>query len=159
MFNESFFVMLAFTVFLLLAMKPIIKLLNSIATKYSQQVGSSIAEANKLREEANIHLKETKEKSDILHEEVQSILEQAKKEAQLILEEARIQAEKIIEHRSNLAVQRITHEEVSIQNSVRNELVTHVLNIVEHSLLNEMDKKTEQDLAENSIANFKKNMH
>ena len=86
--DEKFWVAVSFVTFFALAWKPVGRILASALDKRSQQIEASLAEASRLREEAQELLASFQRRQCEALLEAEEILNKAKAESDLMLREA-----------------------------------------------------------------------
>lgn len=116
-------VAIAFVVFLLLLFKPVARFLTGALDKRSARIASELAEAERLREEAQATLAAYQKRQREVNEEAEQILMAAKSAAQKLQEEASVQLKKSVENRIAQANDKIAQEEQKAVQEVHKRVV------------------------------------
>lgn len=121
--DASAVVAIAFLAFLFLVYNPVRKTLPNVLDKRSQRIASELAEAERLREEAQATLAAYQKRQREVNEEAEQILMAAKSAAQKLQEEASAQLKKSIENRIAQANEKIAQEEQKAVQEVHKRVV------------------------------------
>ena len=116
-------VAIAFVAFLLLLFKPVARFSAGALDKRSLRIASELAEAERLREEAQATLAAYQKRQREVNEEAEQILMAAKSAAQRLQEEASAQLKKSVENRIAQANEKIAQEEQKAVQEVHKRVV------------------------------------
>ena len=117
--SPTFWVALAFTIFVVMLAKPMWKFTTTALDKKIDKIEVSIEEATKLREEAQDLLAGYKRKIADAEKEAEDIVAQARDEALLLKNRMTEDLEASLERREKLAMDRITQAETDATTEVR----------------------------------------
>ena len=117
--DPTFWVLVAFMIFVVLATKPIYSLISDGLDKRTEKIRNDIEEAENLRKEAQDLLASYQRKQRDAMNEVEEIRNQAIAEADKILNQGRKNLEESIERRRKLALERIAQAETQAIDTVR----------------------------------------
>lgn len=159
MFNEEFFIFISFVIFVMLVFKPVKASITTIVNQYSEGVMKSIDDAKKMQMDAEKELLEIKDKSAQIHFEVEKIMREAREESESIINEAKASAAHLLEKRNKLAMERISLFEAQIAKSIKEELVSIIINNIDQKLSSKLNKEAKNKMLEASLAQAKKIIH
>ena len=123
--HESFFadprswVAIAFVIFFVLFGKKIWGALTAILDKRADSIRTELAEAERLRSEAEAMLKDADQRRSTALAEAQALIEGAKREAARLAAEALTEAEAAAQRRERMAMDRISAAEKAAVDQVR----------------------------------------
>ena len=121
--DPAVIVAIAFFVFLLLLFKPVAKFLSRALDQRSERIAKELAEATRLREEAQVTLAAYQKRQREVNEEAEQLLRAAKEAALRLQEEAKIQLKKAVENRVAQANDKIAQEEQKAVQEVHRRVV------------------------------------
>lgn len=155
MFNEKFWLAVAFAAFLALLYKfargAIVK---SLEDK-SRSIAEEILAAKEMKEKA-AHLLELSEKfaqeSDAY---AAKLMRDAESEAQKFLDEAKKSAEEEVAKKTAAAAERIKQEELLVISAIKNNIIASALSEVENSTLNNLSPEQTEAVFAKSIQDLK----
>lgn len=159
MFNEGFWVLLSFLIFIGIVFKPAKAILLKTLDDRALKIIHDLNEAAKIKEEAIAMLKVVEAEHASIKQNAKEIIKKAEHEAKVILEESKRQAENITKKRLELAMQRISQQEEQIITNVKTEAVDSALAIVQKMFVEEIDKSIKLGLIDDSIKSLKKFVH
>lgn len=158
-FDEAFWVGVSFVTFLVLVFKPLSRFVAGALDKRSQQIEKDLAEAARLREEAQALLAAYQQKQDEIAKEAQGILERAKEEAQRLQSEAEAALKTKIEERTQRAHDKIAQEEAKAVQAIQQQVVDAALAAAQQILTQSMGKDADEALIKSAIADAKRLVH
>ncbi len=159
MFNESFWVLASFAVFIGLVFRSLKAIILRILDERALKIIHDLNEAAKIKGEALVMLETIQKEHANIKQDAKDIIDKATAESQSILEEAKKQAERITKKRLELAIERIAQQEEQIIRDIKAEAVDSALVIVQQKLIDELDKNIKLDLIDYSIKSLKKFVH
>ncbi len=121
--SPTFWVAIAFLIFVALAWKPLGKFMANALDKRSDEIAKELREAVSLREEAQSLLAEYQKKQRENMEEAKRIVEQTKADAQAMAERAEQNLRDTLEKRKEMAMEKIAQAEVAAIRSVQQNVV------------------------------------
>lgn len=121
--DPAVIVAIAFVIFLLLLFKPMAKFLSRALDQRSERIAKELAEAERLREEAQATLAAYQKRQREVNEEAEQLLRTAKEAALKLQEEAKIQLKKAVENRVTQANDKIAQEEQKAVQEVHRRVV------------------------------------
>jgi F-type H+-transporting ATPase subunit b len=157
LFHEAeFWVAVAF--FLLIALFVYLKVPAKIIAALDERaagIAKTLAEAEKLRTEAQNLLKEYQKKRQEAEGEAELIIAQARKDAEAYVVEARSKLKELIERRSAAAEQKIEHAEAAALKEVRSATAELAVSVATRVLKEELKGPQGAKLVDRSIADLK----
>jgi F-type H+-transporting ATPase subunit b len=143
MFDESFFVAVAFILFVALSYRKIAAAMAKTLDAKALKVKMELAEALRLREEAQAMLSEYEKKYRAIEKEAEEILQQAQQKVEHMRHAAEAELKQAIEERLRAANQKIQRaEELAIQDVQRQVVEIALLaakRIIQEKMANEAD--------------------
>jgi F-type H+-transporting ATPase subunit b len=154
--NAEFWVAVAF--FLLIALFVYLKVPGKIVTLLDDraaEIAKNLAQAQKLKEEAQALLKGYQDKRAEAEAEAQAIIIQARKEAEAYAHEAREKLKELIERRSAAAEHKIAQAEATALKEVRSATAELAVSVATQVLKEELKGPEGAKLIDRSIADLK----
>ncbi len=153
MFHDpEFWVALAMVVIILAALRPVLRTVNTNLDKRAGAIRAEIAEARKLREDAQALLAQYQKKQREAMAEAESIIAQARADAARLKTEAEADLIASIERRKQQALDRIAQSEAQALKDVRNTAVDVALAAAEKLIRETVGQTQQQALADKAIA-------
>ena len=121
--NPAFWVGVGFVLFVVLAWKPLSKALLGTLDERAEKIRAQIAEAERLRAEAQALVTEYKAKHAQALQEAQAIVATAQDEAKRIAADAAVSLEAALKRREQQALDKIAQAEAAALRDVRNQAV------------------------------------
>ncbi len=149
--DPTFWVAIAFVAFVILVGPKIAAPLTGALDKRGEAIGKEIAEAEKLREEAQHLLAEYKRKQRDAFNEAEEILNHAKIEAKRLASQAEQDLEAALKRREQAAMEKISQAEAKALQEVRNQAVDVALRATAQLLEANLDQGRGNALVEKSI--------
>ena len=149
--DPTFWVAIAFVLFLAAVGKKVVSALTGALDARGEAIGKEIAEAEKLREEAQHLLAEYKRKQRDALSEAEEILNHAKLEAKRLATQAEQDLEAALKRREQSAMDKISQAEAKALQEVRNQAVDVAMAATAKLLQANMDQGRENALIEDSI--------
>jgi|TARA_B110000438_G_scaffold285876_1_gene316475 F-type H+-transporting ATPase subunit b len=157
--DPTFWVLIAFIIFIGLAARPIYKLACSGLDKRADKIRTDFEEAEALRKEAQDLLASYQRKQRDAITEVEDILQLARKEAERFLIQGQENIKDSIERRRRVTLERIEYLENQALESVRAKTINIALNITREFLVKELKGKQADILIDSAIKDLPKKLH
>lgn len=150
--DPTFWVAVAFALFLVLTIKPLSKAAFSGLDGRAERIKAELDEAQTLREEAQKTLAEYKRKQRDALAEAENIVEHAKEEAARLRKEAEKDLEQSLARRARQAEEKIEQAEAAALKEVRGQAVDIALAATAKLLEDKLDKKRGAAIIDESIS-------
>ncbi len=157
--SPTFWVAVAFVIFVGLAFKKVRDGLNAALDGRAARIKAQLDEAKQLREDAQAALAEYQRKLRDAAEEAKAIVEHAKVEAERLREHARADQERALKRREQLAVETIAQAEAEALEQVRNQAVDLAVAATARLLAENMDKGQAERLIDAAIQELPDKLH
>ena len=156
MFDESFFVALAFVTVIgaFLYLKLPQRLLGALDAK-SAEIADELAQARKLREEAEALLADYEERRKSAEQQAEEIVTEARETAQRLAAEARIAMQASLERRTQQAESKIARAEEQLVGEVRAAITRLAVDAAAHLIESGMSAQQANTLIEQNISELK----
>jgi len=156
MFDESFFVALAFVTVIvaILYLKLPQRLLGAMDAK-SAEIADELAHARKLREEAEALLADYEERRKSAEQQAEEIVTEARETAQRLAEEARAAMQASLERRTQQAESKIARAEEQLVDEVRAAITRLAIDAAANLIESGMSAQQANTLIEQNISELK----
>ena len=159
-FDASFFVAIGFVLFfMLLGYMGIHQKLGGMLDARGEQVAKDLAEAKRLREEAEALLESYKGKAAEAEQEAASILATAKEEAEALAEDAAKRMDEFVARRTKQAQDKIAMAETQATNDVRTAAAEAAVSAAENVLRAQIKGDAGADLVTKGISELQGKLH
>ncbi len=159
MFDETFWVALAFVIFVAAMWRPMGRMIGSALDGRAAKIREEIEEATRLREEAQaLFVRYQRQQSDSV-KEAEEILAHVREEAE---RQSRLAAEALegtIKRREQQALDRIARAEQEALDEVRGAAVDMAVRTTRELLVNRLDDAGQADLIDTAVADLDKKLH
>lgn len=155
-FDATFFAFVGFVIFL--AIVVYLKVPGMMAKSLddrADQIRNELAEAKRLREEAQHLLAEYQRKRKEAEAEAAHIVAAAEREAEMLTAEAKRKTEEFVANRTALSEQKIKQAEVDAMKAVRSAAVDLAITAAETVLAKQADAKVQSELFGNAVGEVK----
>jgi len=152
-------VALATVIFVVLAARPIMRALGKMLDERSAKIRSDLAEAEKLRTEAEKLLADYQRRQRQALKEAEGILAQAKDEALRIRKESAANIETALKRRERQALEKIAQAETQAVAEVRNQAVNLAILGAQKALASGLDAAKAGSLIDQSVADLERRLH
>lgn len=155
-FDATFFAFVGFVIFL--AVVVYLKVPGMMAKSLddrADQIRNELAEAKRLREEAQHLLAEYQRKRKEAEAEAAHIVAAAEREAEMLTAEAKRKTEEFVANRTALSEQKIKQAEVDAMKAVRSAAVDLAITAAETVLAKQADAKVQSELFGNAVGEVK----
>ncbi len=157
--DPTFWVAIAFAAFVILAAKPITRVLFGALDARAERIRAEIEEAQALREEAQKTLAEYKRKQRDALKEAEAILDHAKVEAARLGEQAVRDLEAALERREQAAVEKIAQAEAQALQEVRDQAIEMALAATAKLIADNLDKGRADEMVDQAIRDLSGKLH
>jgi len=163
MFSDpTFWAAVAFVVFVIVVTVWPARVQNMIAEaldKRATAIRDELEEAQRLREEAQKALAESKRKQRDMANEAEEVLERAKAEAQRLRDQAEKDLQETMKRREQSALEKIEQAEANAVQEVRNQAVDLAIAATGKLLRDQLDESKSAALVDNSINEVRSKLH
>lgn len=149
--NPSFWVGVAFVIFVVAVWKPISKMLTQALDERAERIRSDLDKAAKLREEAQALLAEYQKKQRDALKDAEAIIAAARAEAEALSKQAAADLETSLKRREQLALQRISQAEAQALTDVRAAAVDLAMQATRKILTEKLDAGRQDALIDSAI--------
>lgn len=158
-FDESFWVAMAFVVFIGLILKPVGRFIINGLDQRSSRIKDELDEAMRLKEEAQalLALYQRKHKKSV--EEAEKIIAHAKSESERIIEHAKERLEQELERKTELSVQKIAQAEASVVKELRDNAVDMTVVAAKDLILESLSDDVVEAITDESVKDIKRKFH
>ncbi len=157
--DPTFWVLIAFIVFIGLAARPIYQLAGTGLDKRADKIRKELEEAEALQKEAQDLLASYQRKQRDAIKEVEDIIQKAGKEAERLLLQGQENLKETLERRRRLTLERVEHAETQALDSVRAKTVDMALDITREFLVKELKGKQASVLINTAIKDLPNKLH
>ena len=157
--NPTFWVAVAFVIFVGLTYKPLSKAMGGGLDQRSEQIRKELEEAAQLREEAQRTLAEYKKMQSEAAREAEQLIEHTVIEAGRIREKAELDLEAALKRREQAAVEKIAQAEAKAMAEVRSRAVDIAIAATGKLLEEKMDSAKADAIVDQSIAELRSKLH
>ena len=155
-FDATFFALVGLIIFLaVLVYLKVPGMLAKSLDQRSDKIREDLAEAKRLREEAQHVLAEYQRKRKEAEAEAASIIASAEREAAALTAEAKQKTEEFVARRTALSEQKIKQAEADAVNAVRSAAVDLAVSAAEKVLASKTDEAVQQKLFDNAVGEVK----
>lgn len=155
-FDASFFALVGLIIFLaLLVYLKVPGMVAKSLDERAEKIASELAEAKRLREEAQHVLAEYQRKRKEAEAEAASIVAAAEREAAALTAEAKAKTEEFVARRTALSEQKIKQAEDEAVNAVRSAAVDLAIAAAEKLLASKTDAAVQENLFRNAVGEVK----
>jgi F-type H+-transporting ATPase subunit b len=152
-------VALATVIFVILAARPVMRALGKMLDERSAKIRSDLAEAEKLRTEAEKLLADYQRRQRQALKEAEGILAHAKDEAERIRKESAANIETALKRRERQALEKIAQAETQAVTEVRNQAVNLAVLGAQKALASGLDAARAGSLIDQSVAELERRLH
>jgi len=156
MFNEKFWLAIAFTSFVLLIIKYAKPMITKALDQKSKQIAEEILAAKEMKEKAAKLLEKAEKAYQDSMNFSQKIIKDAEVEAQKFAAESQKMIELEISKKTAAALNRINLEQESAIRDIKQKIVASALEIFSENVAKETDGKQHEQLVARAIENFEK---
>ena len=159
MFTPTFFVGLAFVIFVAAVFRPVSRMVAAALDGRAEKIQQELDEAVRLREEAQALLAGYERRQNEALQEAEDILAHAKEEAERQARQAGEALEELIKRREIQAVERIARAEEEAVSDVRNAAVELAIAATKKLISSELNDDRQQALIDEAIGELGDKLH
>lgn len=157
--DEHFWVAVAFAVFVLMVFRPVGKSMGQALDKRSAAIEKELAEAMRLREEAQSTLAAYQKKHRQISEEAEEILKHAREEAHRMQVEAQDAIKRAVENRITQADEKIALEEQKAIQDVQKQVVDVAIQAARSVITKNMQSEADDQLIRLAVKDIHRLVH
>ncbi len=158
MFNEKFWLAIAFLAFLALLLKFARKAISKGLEDKSKAIAEEILAAKELREKAKKLLEAAEKHAAESANYAQQLIKDAEDEAQKFLNEAQKTAEDEVAKKTSAAAERIKQEEASAIREIKHKIINNALKDVENGALKNLNEQKNNIVLTKAIRDLEQNI-
>lgn len=159
MFTPTFFVGLAFVIFVAAVFRPVSRMVAAALDGRAEKIQQELDEAVRLREEAQALLAGYERRQNEALQEAEDILAHAKEEAERQARQAGEALEELIKRREIQALERIARAEEEAVSDVRNAAVELAIAATKKLISSELNDDRQQALIDEAIGELGDKLH
>lgn len=157
--DPTFWVAVAFVLFVVLAARPVSRALTGTLDARSQRIRAEIEEAQALREEAQKTVAEFQRKQRDALKEAEQILDHAKVEAKRLREQAERDLETALRRREQAAMDKIAQAEAQALQEVRDQAIDVALIATAKLISENLDPQRSGEMIDRAIRDLSGKLH
>lgn len=157
--DPKFWTAAAFFLFVALASKPIGRALAKMLDTRSAQIASELAEAKKLREEAQATLNLYRQKQQESLKEAENLLTKAKEDAIRMSAQAEVELKAAMDKRMKLAADRIAQSEAKALADVQNNVVDMAIAAARSLIQKHLEREGGKELIKQAASELERKLH
>lgn len=157
--EPTFWVAVAFVIFMALALKPLVKVITKALDAKSRQVAAELTEARRLREEAQEVLASFQKKQRESLQEAEAMLATTRADAARITEKAETELKLAMEKRLKMATDKIARAEQKAVQDVEGYVAEIALKAAEKLIVEHVEKGGNDDLVKAAAASLSGKIH
>lgn len=158
-FDEKFWVAAAFVLFMVLLGKKLWAFLAGSLDKRSALIADELAEARRLREEAEAVLADYRRKEKDALAEAEGIVAKAKQDAEALARKAQDDLKTALDSRMKLAMDKIAQEETRAIQEVQHRVIDISINAAEQLLRDHLSKESGDEQIKRAIKDVSQKLH
>lgn len=158
-FDEKFWVAAAFVLFMVLLGKTLWKFLTGSLDGRSAKIADELAEARRLREEAEAVLASYRRKESEALAEAEGIIAKAKEDAVALAVRAEAELKDALNSRMKLAMDKIAQEEARAIQDVQHRVIDISINAAEQLLRDQMAQESGDEQIKRAIKEVSSKLH
>jgi F-type H+-transporting ATPase subunit b len=159
MFDATFFVGLSFVLFVLAAWRPVSRAMTKALDSRAARIEAELAEAVRLREEAQATLAAYQKKLTDANKEAEEMLTSARAAAKRLEEEARAQIQRAVDARVQQANDKIAREEQEAVTAIQRKVVEIAVEAAKDILSDDMNDEANEKLIALAIKDSGRTLH
>lgn len=157
--DPTFWVAVAFVIFIALVAKPIAKALPKALDSRAEKIRADLEEAERLKTEAQDLLAQYQRKQRDAQREAEEIVAHARQEADRLAEEARVKMEQRLARREQLTIERILRAEAQALADVRARAVDIAVDATRRVLADALPAAKADSLIDSAIKDLPGKLH
>jgi len=157
--DPHFWVAVSFAVFVLLVFKPLGRAFTKVLDERSAQIAADLAEARRLREEAEATLQVYRKKQQESLHEAEALLAKARQDAATMAAQAEAELKAALDKRIKLAGDRIAQAEATALRDVQNHVVDLAIAAARSLIQEHLGRSGEKELIRQAAAELERKLH
>lgn len=157
--DPEFWVAASFAAFILLAGRPIFRAICKVLDGRSAQIADELAQAKRLREEAQAVLASYQKKQRESLQEAEAMLSAATREAEAMYAQAEAQFKTAIEKRKKLAMDKIAQAETRALQDVQSHVVDIAISVARSVITSHLERSGNEDAVKQVAAELEQKLH
>jgi F-type H+-transporting ATPase subunit b len=157
--DPRFWVAVSFCVFVLLAFRPVGKILAQTLDTRSAQIAADLAEARRLREEAQATLDLYRRKQQESLKEAEAMLAQTKRDTESMAAQAEAELKTALDKRMKLASDRIAQSETKALQEVQEHVVDIAIAAARSLIREHLERSGGKELIRQAAAELERKLH
>ena len=149
--DPEFWVLVAVVIFVIAVWKPAARALGGMLDSRAERIAAELAEARRLRDEAEALLAEYQKKQREAQGDAEAIVTHAKDEAELVAAQAQRDLQQALERRTRLAEERIAQAEAKAVDEIRAAAVDVAIAAAREVIAGELDDNRRAALVDAAI--------
>jgi len=154
--DAEFWVAASFVLLVILAFRPAAKMLTKTLDGQSQKIADELAEAQRLRKEAEETLATYQKRQQDSLREAESIIAETNREADKMLKQAEVQVNAMLEKRMKLAMEKISQAENKAIQEVQNHLIDVSVSVARSLIKEHLKNAGEQEAVTKSVTELQR---
>lgn len=157
--DPEFWITLSFIGFIVLAYRPIARAFGKALDARSSQIAAELAEAKKLREEAQELLAMYQKKQQEALAEAEGILTATKAEAEMIAKQSKAELDQSIAKRKQVAMEKIAQAESKALQEVQNHVVDITVSVARAIITDHLARTGNDDIVKQAASELERKLH
>ena len=157
--DPEFWVAASFVLFFIIATKPILRSLNKMLDARSLMIEQELAEAKKLREEAEEVLASYKKRQQESLNESETLIATATKEANAIAKQAEAQAAQVLDKRMKLALEKIAQAENKAMQEVQEHIADIAVSVARALMIEHVKRTGDMEIVKQAASELERKLH
>lgn len=157
--EPEFWVTLSFIGFMIMAYRPVASSISKALDSRSAQIAAELAEARRLREEAQELLAMYQKKQQEALAEAESMLSATKAEAELIAKQSKAELDQAIAKRKQVAMEKIAQAESKALQEVQNHVVDITVSVARAIITDHLVRTGNDDIVKQAASELERKLH
>lgn len=157
--GDTFWVALSFIIFVGLIIRPVSRIILKALDERARNVRSQLAEATRLKEEAQTLLAAFERELEKARKESDDILAHAKAEAEYIKQESEKTLKEAVEKRTELAKQKIAQAEANVLADIQDNAVDLTVSAARTLIMENLKQEQADAIIEHAIDDIDRKLH
>ncbi|MCB2082054.1 MAG: F0F1 ATP synthase subunit B [Hyphomicrobiales bacterium] len=158
-FDQTFWVGVAFIIFVALIYKPVGRLIGKGLDVYARRIRKELDEALKLKEKAQEVLASYEREHRNASKEIEKILAYAREEAERITISEKQKLEEAIKKRTEMALQKIAQAEASVLKELQDNAADMTISAARALIAEHLSKEAAEELIAKSLFDIERKFH
>jgi len=157
--DPEFWVAASFLLFMMLALKPILRSVNAMLDARSNLIAQELAEAKRLRQEAENLLASYKARHMNSMKESEAMLAGATQEADALSRQAEAQAVMLLDKRMKLALEKIAQAENKALQEVQEHVADIAVSVARSLIIEHVNRTGDMEVVKQAAAQLERKLH